>query len=162
MFESCYTPVDIAHRMRIRYGFPVELVGCRPSVVCGFGIGAIDMPAGLGHRVHVLLRSEPSLPVIADSRDAVWTFLVDVSRPWFPLGSHRRPLAEHGVALRRRGQRVLLPLSDVGHGWRWASQPTPGLLRLPSRATVLDAADLAIDMTAGPRYPPRPPATRTH
>lgn len=147
MFESCFTPVDIVHRMRTRYGFPVELAGCRPSVVCGFRVGAIDLPAELGHRVYRLLRSLRSLPIIADSRDTTWTFLVDASRPVSPLGARQRRLAERGVVLRRRGQRVLLPVADAGPGWRWASEPTPGALRLPPRTTVLDAADLAIDLT---------------
>ncbi len=39
MFESCYTPVDIAHRMAPATDSSVELAGCRPSVVCGFGPG---------------------------------------------------------------------------------------------------------------------------
>lgn len=106
------------------------------------------MPADLGHRVLALLPDEPSMPVVGDSRDTVWTFLVEISWPLAPLGGRRQGwMAEHGVVPRPRGHRVLLPIATAGPGFRWVSEPAPGTLQLPSRTTVLDTVDLAIELT---------------
>jgi hypothetical protein len=146
MFESCYTPDDVAHVLRHRYGFPVELAACRPVVICGCHIGAVTMPMELGYRVLSLL-GDP-VPIVANPRDTAWTFLLATAFP--PLGGGRqtRRLAEHGVVVHDRGHRVLMPVADNGFGWHWASEPLPGPLRLPTRAQVLDAVDTVVGMVS--------------
>jgi hypothetical protein len=148
VFESCCSPHDAAHLLRHRYGLPVELIGHRPAVVCGSRISAVDLPATLGCHVIGLLGDQPSLPVVANPRDAVWTFLVTPPWPPTPPSTHSpQRLADAGVIVRLRGQRVMLPVSDTGHGWRWASEPSSaGALRLPTRSSVLEATELALEL----------------
>jgi hypothetical protein len=144
VFESCYTPHDVAHVLRRRYGLPVELDAYRPTIVCGCRVGALSMPMELGCRVLNLLPGQP-VPVVSNPRDTIWTFLVGPAFP--PLGSRTvRRLAEHEIVVHDRGRRVLMPMSDSGFGWRWASEPAPGALRLPSRSQVLDAAEPLLAM----------------
>lgn len=135
MFESCYTPVDIAHLLRHRYGLPVELTADRVTVVCGPRIGALDLPSTLGRRVLALL-ADTCPAVISDERDTRWTFLVEP----LTLSSPAR-FTDLGVVPRRAGRRVLLPMSDKGFGCRWASRPSPGPLHLPAGSDVLDAIE---------------------
>lgn len=135
MFESCYTPVDIAHLLRHRYGLPVELTADRATVVCGPRIGALDLPSALGRRVLGLL-ADTCPPVISDQRDTQWTFLIE---PLMPSSAPR--FIDLGVVPRRAGRRILLPMSDSGFGCRWASRPRPGPLHLPAGSDVLDAIE---------------------
>ncbi|MEU8895697.1 hypothetical protein AB0C65_07555 [Nocardia sp. NPDC048505] len=140
IFQSCCTPVDIAHLLRRRYGLPVELADNRPMLRCGTRIGAVDMPATLGRRVRTLLPAEPSVPIVSTSRDRRWTFLVEPAHPGCP-----DRLAPHQVVPRPSGRVVLLPVTHAGPGSYWASEPTPGPLRLPGQATVLEAARRVVD-----------------
>jgi len=151
MFESCCTPYDIAHVLKSRYGLPVEL-DTYPTLVCGARIGAIDIPASLaGAVLDRVAADQPPTPVIRNPRDTVWTFLV---RPIGPITTARqRQLAESGISLRAPGRRVILPVTDGGFGWRWASEPTPGRLRLPQRLTILEAID-PVDGADEDRRPP--------
>lgn len=132
VFETCYSPHDVAHLLRHRYGLPVELTQSRPTVVCGAQLDAVDMPAHLGSRVLSLLQDRHIGPVVANPRDTVWTFLV--APP--PRPTVVRDLTAHGVVLRASGRRVMLPMSDHGFGWRWAREPRPGALRLPAGSAV--------------------------
>ncbi|MEV0296351.1 hypothetical protein [Nocardia sp. NPDC050710] len=146
MFESCHTPHDAAHLLRHRYGLPVELAALRPTVTCGSHISAVDMPAQLGYRVLDLLDERHPAPAVANPRDTAWTFLVAPPQPSTLLKPEQiRRFADHRVAVRSIGQRVMLPVSDRGHGWRWASEPRRGTLRLPPRTAVLDAVERLID-----------------
>lgn|GEM_PF-2565251 len=145
MFESCYTPDDVAYVLRHRYGFPIELVARRPSVTCGHHLGAIAVPMELGYRAVDLLADRQAAPVVANPRNTVWTFLVAPALTPICPGQHRR-LAGHGIVVHDRGHRVLMPVSDGGFGWRWAREPAVGALCLPSRAEVLDTVDLVLRM----------------
>ncbi|MGF6885136.1 hypothetical protein ABIA39_003289 [Nocardia sp. GAS34] len=153
MFESCYTPTDVAHLMRFRYHLPAILAAGRPAVQCDVRIGAVDMPVHLGAQVLGLLGGRHSVPVVTNPRDTVWTFLV-ASHPDRALDAQRaHRLSDYGVTVRRPGQRVLLPMSDNGFGGRWASKPTPGRLPLPPRSTVLDAIGALLDEAAADSMP---------
>ncbi len=144
MFESCYTPDDVAYVLRHRYGLPVGLKAYRPTIVCGSRIGAISMPMELGYRVLNLLPDRP-VPVVGNPPDTIWTFLVGSAFPPLLARTVRR-WAACGVTVHPRGHRVLMPMSDSGLGWRWACAPDAGPLRLPSRRQVFDAAELLLAM----------------
>ncbi|WP_216897083.1 hypothetical protein [Nocardia alni] len=144
MFESCYTPDDVAHVLRNRHGLPVELEAYRPTIVSGSRIGAISLPMELGYRVLNLLPDRP-VPVVGNPPDTIWTFLVGSVFPPLLARTVRR-WAARGVTVHARGHRVLMPMSDSGLGWRWACAPEAGPLRLPSRGQVLDAAELLLAM----------------
>jgi hypothetical protein len=149
MFESCHTPYEVAHLLRMRYGFPVELFAGRPFVTCGPTIEAIAMPAGLGRRVRATLRDAPTVPAVADPRNQRCVFLVAPPHPYRGVDQRfHRPLALHGVIALPFGHRVLLPTSDYPLGWHWVGEPSPGPLRLPCRATLLSAAREAIRQDA--------------
>lgn len=144
MFETCYTPHDVAHLLRHRYGLPVELADSRPTVVCGRELDAVDMPACLGSRVLDALHDRHVGPVVADPRETTWTFLVAPAAPPH-AATHLRTLTANGARVRPSGRRVMLPMSDHGFGWRWAREPHPGALRLPQSSQVSAAlARLAI------------------
>ncbi|WP_054813900.1 hypothetical protein [Nocardia arizonensis] len=152
MFETCYSPYDVAHLLRHRYGLPVELAAARATVVCGQLLDAVDMPAGLGSRVLDILHERNVGPVVVDPRDTTWTFLVTpVARA---DGYHRDILLAHGAGVRAAGRRVMLPMSDHGFGWRWARAPRPGALRLPAGSTVSDAL---VRLAGAPRPKPDNP-----
>lgn len=139
VFESCCTPVDIAHLLRRRYSLPAEPAVGHVTLVTGADLGAVDMRADVGASVLSLLQEQAALPVIADPRNRTWTFLVDVSRSRAgELGpSHGTQFLE--VSVRALGSRVFLPMTDTGSGWRWVREPLPGRLRLPALSEVLDA-----------------------
>ncbi|WP_297618377.1 hypothetical protein [Nocardia sp.] len=126
----------------------VQFAACRPVLVCGARLGAIDMPAVLGGQVLPLLPFTASVPVIADSRGTTWTFLVDIASPESSPLLAERNLVEYGVVQRACGQRVLLPVSNSGTGWHWANEPTPGGGRPPA-ASVLASAARVIASTTG-------------
>ncbi|MBH0776462.1 bifunctional DNA primase/polymerase [Nocardia bovistercoris] len=134
MFETCYTPYDVAHLLRHRYGLPVELTAARPTVVCGPRLDAVDMPATLGSLVLGVLNDRHIGPVVADPRGRRWTFLVTPPAP--TNTEHARILSAHGASVRADGRRVMLPMSDHGFGWRWACEPRLGARRLPTGAAV--------------------------
>ncbi len=143
VFESCCTSADVVHVLRLRYGFPIDLVAHRPTILCGERVGAVSMPIHLGYRVLDLVVDRP-VPVVSNPRDTVWTFLVGPA--FAPVGPYRlRRLAECGIAVHDRGHRVMMPMSDTGFGWRWACEPAAGALRLPPRVQVLDAAESLLD-----------------
>ncbi|MFF0493615.1 hypothetical protein ACFYTQ_31735 [Nocardia sp. NPDC004068] len=141
MFESCYTPADVAYLLRCRYGLPIEFVAARPAVICGPGIGAVTMPTDLGDRVLGLLDGRS--PVVANPRETAWTFLV---APGPPDRTSPRTPRNPAVIVHAPGYRVLMPMSDHGFGWRWACEPIAGPPRLPSCGRVLD---LVAEATAG-------------
>lgn len=146
MFETCYSPHDVAHLLRHRYGLPVELSESRPTVVCGARLDAVDMPALLGSRVLEILRDSDIGPVVANPRDTTWTFLI--APPTRPTTTP--DLTAYGVRVRASGRRVILPMSDRGFGWRWAREPLPGSLRLPAGSAVSAAIEQLTDVIAPP------------
>ncbi|MGV9676661.1 hypothetical protein ACWDSJ_15395 [Nocardia sp. NPDC003482] len=156
MFESCYTPADVAYLLRCRYGLPIEFVAARPAVTCGPGIGAVTMPVDLGDRVLTLL--DERSPVVANPRETAWTFLVapgppdqaprvhNALVPGPPGRTSPRTPRDPAVIVHAPGYRVLMPMSDHGFGWRWACEPIAGPPRLPSCGRVLD---LVAEATGG-------------
>ncbi len=150
MYQSCRTPHDVVHLLRHRYGLPVELAERRPVLVCGGRVEAVDMPADLGCRVLSRLDCQQSVPVVADPRGAVWTFLA--APPFMAISPDRhRDLATRGARVRPRDRLMILPMSDREFGWHWASPPRPGPLLLPALREVLDAA-----VESPPRTDPSP------
>lgn len=145
MFESCRSPHESAHLLRVRYGLPVELFADRPYLTVGRAVEAIGLPERLGRQVREHLAHLPATPAVADPRDRNWLFLVAPPIPYHPVPQQLRcRLLAHGVTLPDTGGRVMLPLSDYPLGWHWASEPEPGRLRLPHRAVVLAAVRQAI------------------
>ncbi|MFC9996803.1 hypothetical protein [Nocardia sp. NPDC127526] len=145
MFESCCSPYDSAHLLRVRYGLPVEVFADRPYLTIGRTVEALGLPADLGRHVRDALAHRPATPVIADPRDRRWMFLVAP-----PLPYHRVPaplqhrLLAHGVSVPQSGTRIMLPRTDGPGSWHWACEPVPGPLVIPHRATVLSAVRQAI------------------
>ncbi|MEV6770267.1 hypothetical protein AB0N05_16755 [Nocardia sp. NPDC051030] len=150
MFESCHSPFDAAHLLRARYGLPVELFADRPFLISGRTVEAIALPTPLARQVRNRLIDLPSIPAIADPRNRRWTFLVTPPIPYHPVPQQLQSrLTAHGATLPRRGDRIMLPLTDYQLACHWASEPEPGHLRMPHRATIISALRATIlDSTA--------------
>ncbi|WP_024800079.1 hypothetical protein [Nocardia sp. BMG51109] len=138
MFESCHSPSDVAHLLRLRFGFPVQLFAGRPFLSCGHAIDAIAMPADIGRLVRDRLRAAPATPAVADARNRRWVFLANPPRPYHGRPDRNR-FADSGVTVFDAGRRVMLPISDYPLGWHWVSEPVPGRLVLPGSTVVLAA-----------------------
>ncbi|MBF6131634.1 hypothetical protein IU501_01270 [Nocardia otitidiscaviarum] len=145
MFESCRSPHESAHLLRVRYGFPVELFADRPYLTVGRAVEAIGLPQRLGRHVRDQLAGLPATPAVADPRGRNWWFLVAPPTPYHAVPQRLLGrLRAHGVTVPAAGGKVMLPVSDYRLGWHWACEPEPGRLSLPHRAMVLNAARSAI------------------
>ncbi|RJO76827.1 hypothetical protein D5S18_11385 [Nocardia panacis] len=140
MFELCRSPHDIVDLLRYQFGLPVQLVAGRPMIATGSVLSAVVMPAALGTPVLAALDCDYIAPVVADPGDRTWTFLVTPPAPALPVEVPlRRALAVHAVTIVPAGRNLMLPCTDSPQGWHWAATPTPALLRLPPRSTILSA-----------------------
>ncbi|GAB4584887.1 hypothetical protein [Nocardia sp. IFM 10818] len=145
MFESCCSPYDSAHLLRVRYGLPVQVFADRPYLTTGNTVETVCLPAELGRRVRDALAHRGATPVIADPRDRQWRFLVAPPIPYQPVpDALQRRLSAHGASVPQPGTRIMLPRTDGPGGWHWACEPAAGPLLIPRRTTVLSAVRDAI------------------
>ncbi len=107
----------------------------------GYGVGAVELPAGRGGEVIAVLRGRDMLgPVLAlPGRRVRWVFLTAPDDPGAAASS--APMA--GVRLRTSGpDAVALPPTVTAYGpVRWlVAPPAAGVARLPRLRAVLAAA----------------------
>lgn len=120
--------------------WPVEQDAGSVMLRLGCGVGAVDVAAGRGRDIIVVLNARDSLgPVLAlPGRWLRWVFLTTPDDP----GAAGSSTAMVGARLRMTGPDALpLPPSLTAHGPpRWIVAPRPGACTLPRLQAVLSAA----------------------